>query len=168
MSGAERVSPVLARSQVPIENVLSLHDVREVYTVPEMLEKQARRRRRRRRERTQQAAHQRRRAHASARSDARAFARRDFVCVFPLPRLRQNVVQVLTDKLKMYLPNGMPKMDLWRSAVELRRPARLPTARDAGRRASERCVPLREGTARARGRPSRTAALVRPRSAARS
>ncbi len=48
-----------ARSQVPIENVLSLHDVREVYTVPEMLEKQARRAhcRRRRRERTQQAAH---------------------------------------------------------------------------------------------------------------
>ncbi len=42
MPGAERVSPVLARSQVPIENVLSLHDVREVYTVPEMLEKQAR------------------------------------------------------------------------------------------------------------------------------
>ncbi len=42
MPGAERVPPVLARSQVPIENVLSLHDVREVYTVPEMLEKQAR------------------------------------------------------------------------------------------------------------------------------
>jgi hypothetical protein len=56
MLGAERVPPVLARSQVPIENVLSLHDVREVYTVPEMLEKQARRRRGRR-ERTQQAAH---------------------------------------------------------------------------------------------------------------
>ena len=53
MPGAESVSC----SQVPIENVLSLHDVREVYTVPEMLEKQARRRRRRRRERAQQAAH---------------------------------------------------------------------------------------------------------------
>jgi hypothetical protein len=37
-SGAESVSC----SQVPIENVLSLHDVREVYTVPEMLEKQVR------------------------------------------------------------------------------------------------------------------------------
>ena len=45
-------------------------------------------------------------------------------------------MQVLTDKLKMYLPNGMPKMDLWRSAVPSR--PRATSNRQRCRTAHER------------------------------